>query len=260
MGSVMAAAATEQARAAFSALGQRADRQIVTYWRVRIHRALDRLEAEARRMFQLEQELSSFAQAYYEAVGGVAERLAQLEQEEALAGEAALHAVAMPAALAQRDVRSARHHEIKTRYRSLAKEIHPDRAMVVEGSGGKASAMHALNAAYQHGDLAMLLRLEAQTAVARIEDESPAAGMELEDALHEIERATGTYAEGYRAMLGSPLNELMLRAMAARLAGWDWIEAVVRKAERAVVARERAVAAAGIARIGAWRDETKAAA
>lgn len=57
-------------------------------------------------------------------------------------------------------------------------------------------------------------------------------------------------------MLGSPLNELMLRAMSARLAGWDWMEAVVKKLEQAIAAHERAVIEASIAQIGAWREDT----
>lgn len=245
----------EQTNAAYSALERRADRQVATYWRVRINATLDQLEREARRMFQLEQELSSFAQAYYDAVGAAAERLADLEQGATAHSEVGAHVVAMPAALAQRDAKSARLSEIKMRYRSLAKEIHPDRAMVVESTGTTASTMHTLNAAYQHGDLAVLLKLEAQMALARIDDDGATASLELEGALREIERAANTYAEGYRAMLGSPLNELMLRAMSARLAGWDWIQAVVKKLERAIEAHERAAIEAGIAQIGAWRDE-----
>lgn len=248
------ASINEPANRAYSALEQAAGRQIATYWRVRINATLERLEREARRMFQLEQELSSFAEAYYSAVGEAAERLAALEHG-AMTTDTAAHMVAMPAALAQRDARAARLGEIKMRYRSLAKEVHPDRAMVVEGAGNSASTMHQLNAAYQHGDLAALLKLEAQMALTRIEEGSPHASMELEEALREIERAANTYADGYRAMLGSPLNELMLRAMSARLAGWDWIDAVVKKVERAIEAHARAAVEAGIAQIGAWREE-----
>lgn len=248
------AIAKEPSKAAYAALEGRADRQVATYWRVRINATLDQLEREARRMFQLEQELSAFAQAYYDAVGAAAERLSHLEQGT-LQGDTAAHVVAMPAAFAQRDARSARMSEIKIRYRSLAKEIHPDRAMLVEGAASTASTMHTLNAAYQHGDLAVLLKLEAQMALKRIDDDSATAGLELEGALREIERAANTYADGYRAMLGSPLNELMLRAMSARLAGWDWMQAVVKKVERAIEAHERAAVEAGIAQIGAWRDE-----
>jgi hypothetical protein len=244
----------EQPNASYSTLENRAARQVATYWRVRINATLDQLEREARRMFQLEQELSAFAQAYYDAVGAAAERLADLEHGAAH-GDVGAHVVAIPAALAQRDARSARLSEIKTRYRSLAKEIHPDRAMVAPRAGSTESTMHTLNAAYQHGDLAVLLKLEAQMALAQIDDDAPNAGLELENALREIERAANTYADGYRAMLGSPLNELMLRAMSARLAGWDWIAAVVKKVERAIEAHERAAVEAGIAQIGAWREE-----
>lgn len=249
----------EQSNASYSALENRAARQVVSYWRVRINATLDQLEREARRMFQLEQELSVFAENYYEAVGPAAEHLASLECAPSI-NAPLLPVDALPEALVQRDARGVRLGEIKARYRSLAKEIHPDRAMVVEGSGSVANAMHTLNAAYQHGDLAALLKLEAQMALSRVDDDAPTAGMELEGALREIERAANTYADGYRAMLGSPLNELMLRAMSARLAGWNWIDAVVKKLEQAIATHERAAIEASIAQIGAWRDETTHAA
>ena len=245
----------EQAHAAFSTLERRANRQLTTYWRARVEAMLTKFESEARRMFQLEQELSQFAQAYYDAVGPAAEHLASLERS-ATVSEPVMQVDALPDAFIQRDARGQRLGEIKMRYRSLAKEIHPDRAMVVEGAGGIANAMHTLNAAYQQGDLAALLKLEAQMALSRIDDDAPSAGLELEAALRDVERAANTYAEGYRTMLGSPLNELMLRAMSARLAGWDWIDAVVKKIERSIANHERAVIEASIAQIGAWREET----
>ena len=246
-----------------ASLEQREQRQSMTYWRVRIGTTLERLEREARRMLQLEQELSSFAQKYYDAVGDAAERLARVEQHVAAEGEAAPVTeveAAMPAVIAQRDARDARRAELKTRYRSLAKEVHPDRAMVVESAGSSAGTMHALNAAYQHGDLAALLRLEAQMLITRIEQEDASNTMALECALRDVDRAADTYADGYRAMLNSPLNELMLRAMSARLAGWDWMDAVVRKFERTIEEKERAVVMASIAEIGAWREAAQAAA
>ena len=240
----------------FSSLEQRADAQAAHYWRVRTTTTLDRLEREARRMFQLESELSHFAREYYAAVGEAVERLAHLERLAAPTGDSDVpHA--MPAVLAQRDAHSTRQGELKARYRSLAKEIHPDRAMAVEGQGPQANNMHTLNAAYQHGDLAALLKLEAKMLLDQMSTNGVSA--EFEMALREVERAADTYAEGYRTMLGSPLNELMLRAMSARLAGWDWVQAVVRKVERAIEEKERAVIVEGIAQIGAWRESAHAA-
>lgn len=236
----------------FSSLEQRADAQAAHYWRVRTTTTLDRLEREARRMFHLESELSHFARDYYAAVGEAVERLAYLEQFAAHTLDSEVpHA--MPAVLAQRDAHSTRQVELKARYRSLAKEIHPDRAMAVEGQGPQANNMHTLNAAYQHGDLAALLKLEAQMLLEQAGSDGVIT-MEFEKSLREVERAADTYAEGYRTMLGSPLNELMLRAMSARLAGWDWVQAVVRKVERAIEEKERAAIVEGIAQIGAWRE------
>lgn len=241
-----------------SSLEQQAGRQLATYWRVRINATLERLEREARRMLQLEEDLSAFATHYYDAVGEVAERLAQVETK--LANEVpSAEVVSMPAVLAQRDVRDARRAELKVRYRSLAKEIHPDRAMVTQASGTQAETMQTLNAAYQHNDLASLLKLEAQMLLAPLAEDESTRTFDLELALRDVERAAETYANGYRALLNSPLNELMLRAMQARLAGWDWMQAVVKKVERTIEEKERAAVLANIAEIGAWRETAQQA-
>lgn len=236
-----------------SSLEQRAARQIATYWRVRVNTTLEKLEREARRMFQLEEDLSNFAKHYYEAVGEVAEKLAQVENKLATEVPSA-EVVSIPAVIAQRDVGEARRHELKSRYRSLAKEIHPDRAMVTNASGAQAHAMQTLNAAYQHNDLASLLRLEAQMLLSPLAESDSAQTFDLEVALRDVERAAETYANGYRQLLNSPLNELMLRAMQARLAGWDWMQAVVKKVERTIEEKEREAVLASIAEIGAWRE------
>lgn len=247
-------------------LAERAARQVQTYWRVRMTRTLERLEREARRMLQLEEELSAFAVAYYEAVGDAAERLAlldqQLQQEHPARHASTASLPEMPIVMAQRDARAARRTELKHRYRSLAKDIHPDRAMVVEGAGTNANHMHTLNVAYQKGDLAGMLKLEAEILVQSIVPETatlPDATCQLDRALREVERAADTYAEGYRALLHSPINELMLRALSARMAGWDWTDAVVKRLERSIEEKERALAVASIAAIGEWRDATTAA-
>ncbi len=228
------------------------------YWRTRTQTQLDQLEREARRMFQLEEDLSAFAKHYYQAVGAVSERLAQVEQRLASVGSDEVVA-SMPTVIAQRDASDARRSELKTRYRALAKEVHPDRAMVIDSAGTLATTMHALNAAYHHGDLAAVLRIEAQMLLAQVPHEEPHASAAMEQALRDIERAANTYAEGYRTLLNSPLNELMLRAMSAQLAGWDWMKAVVRKVERTIEEKERAAAIEHIEQIGAWRDSVQVA-
>jgi len=228
-------------------------RQLSHYWRVRITKTIERLEREARRMLQIEEELSAFATRYYEAVGDAVSRLAALEQKASPATQQNL-LPELPEVMAQRETRAVRRIELKSRYRSLAKEIHPDRAMVVDGAGTEASNMHRLNAAYQHGDLAALLKLEAQLTLNKLGDVTTEASPALEEAVRDVERAADTYAEGYRALLGSPLNELMLRAMSARLAGWDWMEAVVRKIERTIEEKERELVQANINAISEWRE------
>lgn len=244
-----------------SAAEPRNESPIENYWRMRITTMLDRLEREARRMFQLERELSEFAVQYYEAVGEVTERLAEVEQR--IHGEVSPQTATVAAPLtdiqASIDASSARRSELKLRYRQLAKEIHPDRAMVTQSTGSKANHMHTLNAAYQQGDLAAMLKLEAEMLISVSLEDGFSNSAAMEHALRELERAANTYADGYRAMLNSPLNELMLRAMSARLAGWDWMQAVVRKVERAIEEKERAMIEANIAAITEWREQVSAA-
>lgn len=230
------------------------------YWRLRISTMLERLEREARRMFHLERELSEFASQYYEAVGAATERLAAVEQR--ISNEtmtvAPEPAAPLPELQASMDASVARQRELKLRYRQLAKEIHPDRAMVTQANGTQAGNMHTLNAAYQQGDLAAMLKLEAEMLISNSLEGGLNDTPAIELALRELERAANTYAEGYRAMLNSPLNELMLRAMSARLAGWDWMQAVVKKVEREIELKERAMIEANIAAISEWREQVVA--
>lgn len=224
------------------------------YWRVRIQSTLERLERESRRMLQLEEDLSLFSQQYYEAVGEVTERLARVEEKIAETTPTHEISISMPAVLASRETVQARQKELKSRYRTLAKEIHPDRSMSIEGTGETAEAMQSLNNAYQHGDLAAMLKLEAHLAITRLGESDFEDMGTIEQALREVERAADTYASGYRELLASPLNELMLRAMSAKLAGWDWMQAVVKKVEREIEEKERAAAMQSIAQISAWRE------
>lgn len=229
-------------------------RQQEMYWRVRSQKTLDRLERETRRMFLLEAELTAFAANYYAQVGHHAERLMELEAQLLTAAPQEASTSTLNEVIAQCGMQQTRRAELKSRYRMLAKEIHPDRAMVVEGGGDRASQMQVLNAAYQQGDLATLLRLEAEMLLTSTDASLPA----LEERLRAVERAADTYAQGYRELLNSPLNELMLRALNARLAGWDWMEAVVKRVLRAIAASERALAQASIAAIGDWRHQATA--
>jgi len=228
------------------------------YWRKRVYSMLERLENEARRMLRLEAELSQFAAEYYAAVGEVSERLAAVEEQIGEKIPAPDLVSELPDAHVTATAREARKRELKRRYRNLAKEIHPDRAMITYGQGTQAAHMQTLNASYKRGDLAGLLKLEAEMALEAVLAKGYMDTRELEAALHEIDRATATYAESYREMLNSPLNELMLRAIQARLAGWNWIEAVVRKVERTIEQKERALVEANIAAIAEWRMQVSA--
>jgi hypothetical protein len=248
---VMAARVPYSSSQRFSSpLEERAARQQDMYWRVRARKTLERLEREARRMLQLEAELTQFATVYYAHVGKYVQRLADLESQLLTATPQEASSSTISEVIAQVEMKETRQTELKNRYRMLAKEIHPDRAMMVDGAGDRASLMQALNSAYSQGDLATLLRIEADMLLAAVDDSLPA----LEERLRAVERAADTYAAGYRELLNSPLNELMLRALSARLAGWDWMEAVVKRVKRAIEQSERAIVEANIAAIGDWRQ------
>jgi hypothetical protein len=237
-----------------SQLEERAARQQETYWRIRVTKTLERMERESRRMLALEAELTQFAEHYYSQVGAYVERLTELETQLLNCATPEISTGTLTEVIAQRDMKQTRQLELKNRYRMLAKEIHPDRSMMVDGSGDRASQMQSLNVAYQHGDLATMLKLEAEMLLMHTDAGLPA----LEERLRAVERAADTYASGYRELLNSPLNELMLRALQARLAGWDWMEAVVKRVQRAIAASERAIVEANITAIGDWRGTTAA--
>lgn len=232
--------ATPEATAHRAGMDERVQRQLATYWRVRVTKTIERLETEARRMLALEEQLSAFAVEYYETVGDAAARLVQLD--ELINAQSAVPE--LDEVLAYREGLAARKKELKQRYRSIAKEIHPDRASVIDGAGNGAAEMHALNTAYERGDLAALLKLEAQLQLTKLCDIDFSATAALESALHEVNRAAETYAQGYRDLLNSPLNELMLRAMAANMEGWDFMQAVLGRIERAIEEREEELASA----------------
>ena len=217
------------------ALDNRVQKQLVTYWRVRITKTVERLEADARRMLALEEQLTAFADIYYEAVGEAAGRLAELEEEQNESQQATAPCAAeLEEASLYRESKTARAQEIKSRYRMIAKEIHPDRAMVLHSSVDNAQNMQSLNEAYRKGDLAALLRLEAQMHLTQLYDANAAATTRIEMALYEVNRAADTYANSYRELLNSPMNELMLRAMSARMEGWDFVAAVVKGIEKTI--------------------------
>ena len=207
------------------------------YWQARIADAVQQLTHEARRMLKLEAQLAEFAGRYYAAVGESVWRLMALDA--ALAGEE--HASECAAELAEADAYlggpEERGQELKSRYRALAKELHPDRGAVGQREVG-AAEMHMLTEAYQRGDLAALLALDAELALMRCA--RAGSGM-LEEAVHDVSRAAETYARGYRDLLNSPLNELMLRAMAAESEGRDWLAEVVAQLTARIQEKEQAL-------------------
>jgi len=198
-----------------------AHRQLMTYWRVRVHKTLEQLETETRRMLRVESGLEQFAQ----------QMVVRLQPYMALS-------VALPAGIAsglalpqapfawvEKGVGAARAAELKQRYRQLAKDLHPDAQLSLEGKPSMAEVNHA----YATGDLAALVRMEAMV-LAPTEDAPTAA---FEDFVRQVEQATQTYRQAYAQLLNSPLYALYARAASAQEDGWDFVESLTRRIKRA---------------------------
>lgn len=206
---------------ASSALTEQAQRQLMTYWRLRISKSLEQLETEVRRMLRVETGLERFAQdmvarlqPYMEALSNMPRELADIS-----------NVPKAPFAWVSQGVAEARSREIKSRYRLLAKELHPD-AAVAHASG---ISMSEVNHAYTREDLAALVRLEAQSLAP---DESHPVAV-FEDFVRQVEQATQTYRQAYTRLLNSPLYSLYARAASAQEDGWDFVESLTRRLKRA---------------------------
>lgn len=207
---------------ASSALNEQAQRQLMTYWRLRIGKALEQLETEVRRMLQVEKGLERFAQDMVARLGPYLEALRHLPRE--LADPLAVPKA--PFAWVEQGVAAARAREIKSRYRMLAKELHPD-AQVAHASG---ITMAEVNHAYTREDLSLLVRLEAQSLAP---DELQPISV-FEDFVRQVEQATATYRTAYTKLLNTPLYSLYARAASAQEDGWDYVESLSRRIKRVV--------------------------
>ncbi len=207
---------------ASSALNEQAQRQLMTYWRLRIVKSLEQLETEVRRMLQVENGLERFAQDMVARMTPYMDALRQLPRELA----DPIGVPKAPFAWVEQGVAAARSREIKSRYRLLAKELHPD-AAIAHASG---ISMTEVNHAYTREDLALLVRLEAQSLSP---DELQAIGV-FEDYVRQVEQATATYRQAYTRLLNTPLYSLYARAASAQEDGWDFVESLTRRIKRAV--------------------------
>lgn len=212
----------QTAHYASSALNEQAQRQLMTYWRLRINKSLELLETEVRRMIRVESGLERFAQDMVSRLQPYMDALRNLPRE--LADPLSLPKA--PFAWVEQGVADARTREIKSRYRLLAKELHPD-ATVAHASG---ITMSEVNHAYTREDLALLVRLEAQSLAP--DDAQPISN--FEDYVRQVEQATATYRQAYTRLLNSPLYSLYARAASAQEDGWDYVDSLTRRIKRAV--------------------------
>ncbi len=194
----------------------------MTYWRLRINKSLEQLETEVRRMIRVESGLERFAQDMVSRLQPYMDALRNLPRE--LADPLAVPKA--PFAWVEQGVATARSREIKSRYRLLAKELHPD-ATVNHTSG---ITMSEVNHAYTREDLALLVRLEAQS----LAPDDAQAISNFEDYVRQVEQATQTYRQAYTRLLNSPLYSLYARAASAQEDGWDYVDSLTRRIRRAV--------------------------
>lgn len=243
-------------------LHQRAHKQEEIYLRARLTHALKHIEMHARATLSLELELTSFIETYYAAVGEYVEKLVALEsqleaahdskEEEFAAITSAMHDAAKQAQLD-------RANELKKRYRTLAKHIHPD-VQSTEDYVEAAVKMQEVNEAYDARDLAKLVRLQAEWTLENILSMPEDIRLpELRAQLIAVEKASGQYQQERLGLMHSPVYELMLRATSARMAGRDWIAAVVHKIKTQIALKERTLVTAKLEAISDWRHQHRAA-
>lgn len=245
-----------------TALHQRAHKQEEIYLRARLAHALKHIEIHARAALSLELELTQFIETYYAAVGEYVEKLVALEsqlegehdlkEEEFAAITSAMHDAAKQA---QHD----RAEELKKRYRQLAKHIHPD-MHATETYVDAAVKMQEVNDAYDARDLAKLVRLQAEWTLENILNMPADIRVpELRAQLLAVDKASQQYQQERMGLMHSPVYELMLRATSARMAGRDWIAAVVHKIKTAIALKERHLVTAKLEAISDWRHQHRAA-
>lgn len=213
---------------ALSSLHDQAQRQLVTHWRVRVQQVLDHLQNEVQRMLQLEATLEIFAT-------GFASRMDSYRQQKLVLPEAQAARIPLPSApfeWAAQHIGAARASECKRRFRQLARELHPDFA----GTDNDQPRMHAINDAYTKGDLAALVRCEAQSLAPDVTQPTRA----FEDYVRQVEQAAQTYRHAYTQLLNSPLYSLYARAASAQEDGWDFTASLARKCQQALMQLARA--------------------
>lgn len=215
-----------------STVNEQAQRQLMSYWRGRVGAALDQLEAEVRRMARVESGLEQFAQEMVQRLHPYTEAVRQLPAD--MAAQLALPQA--PFQWVAWGVGAARAREMKQRYQRLAKEIRPD----FTGDDTPRPCMRDVNHAYARGDLAALVRLEAQLLAPGITEPTSI----FEEFVREVERAAHTYRAEYKQLLHTPLYALYARAASAREDGWDYTETLIRRIGRAAGAVDYAHQAA----------------
>jgi hypothetical protein len=177
---------------------------------------LGTLEENLRALITLEDAVSAFSTRYFAAI-------AEMELVDTTASSHKETAPLVDDFSELEHQRATRAKHLKTSYRTLAKQFHPDR---VQASSAQHSVMQAVNDAYARQDLAALTRLELEHSLSSAEVDD--AGMMLAEKLARCEQLIGLLSEQRSALEQSPLFELHERELLARMQGRDFIAQVKR--------------------------------
>ncbi len=182
--------------------------------RIAIRQGLDELETIARRTLQLERELASFAEAYFDALGEMA-----LAFSESASAESTTLADLT-------EISSERTQAMKTTYRQLMKTLHPD---VAERDASETLAQ--VQRAYEANDLAGLLRIELEMLPPPVDAPNVTLAA-LETKLARIAQALGVWEAREHSLRDTALYACWQRARAAKLAGRNWIQLITDRLRR----------------------------
>lgn len=180
-------------------------------------RTMSALDRESEALAGLEAELESFLEDYYAKVGALFEELARLEQD---LGSIQGYVVPKSNDIVIKPIKpsqSPQKNELKSLYRTLVKNHHPDVSSHRSGEW-----MQAINDAYARANMAELVRL--QWSGPDVESATPEQQIEkLEQQCAGLQEALQQVQQRQTQLKQSSAYALMCKALQLRLCGQDFI-------------------------------------
>jgi|GEM_PF-2213584 len=217
-------------------LSQKEIRQTLIAFETQINRALNSLDRSCEALRQMELEIDEFLNDYYHHVGTYFEQMSAIEAEIQALNSGEVPEL-MPTAkriyesmeVLPKSQCKALDQDIKTLYRDMAKEYHPDAAAGAEAVKQiKEEVIKTLNDAYSRKNLGDLWRIRFE-----LEDDQLKATMHPAERIQLLRRRVSMIehifeeVEARRLKLEeSPACALMQRAFQMRLCGQNFIEQV----------------------------------